>query len=383
MDVSYDPNHRIYQYVEKCVNKTKHFRFDKMLLISTNRFLRYDLSIQLVKNLVYESKDTFINHLDKNLKDNDTLRFLQSSISGSEEDSDSEEGAELISHINNEYENDIVHMTAPLNNKTHLLVQGLIREYEDMIKCSFKEKNDSIQTSMDFDHSFIAVKKICIWIFNKLERLRDLYKSTDQIDCKNELLDPGVTDETSEFISLMVFLGLIEWFHLLVIKMTVMTERENNDNKCLIVLGEETVIEYEHMTSYSIHVIVEFFTSQYNSHSIVYLISDKYISVYDPDVDKGKIATQIDQLCGVTFTQYLSIELIPSIQSLTDDQYCIFHSINFILRLVEMIDEEITPEKISNFMKYIQQLNKITNFRDVCTFIKTLDIVAQHSIVMD
>ncbi len=363
MDVSYDQDHPIYKYIERCANKSKSFKFDRKCTISINRFQRYDMSTQLLKKTIFPSKESFFEQFQKSILDQDLVKFLLDSIQMS---------TDAHMNVSDSYDGDVIEMSNHLNKQTDIRVRELIKQYEGCVR----------------DNPYPLI--ICEWIYDKYHILTTMYGDEDDHDES----DPNPISNTEEyipselnviFISTLLFLGTLEWFHLLVIRMMVDQQRESSDNRCLLISGEETEIEYEYMCMFSMQEIKDFFTSEYNSHATVYLIHRDHITMFDPDEDNKKDDKKddvkydilIDKLCTVLEKEYIHMNLCPSIQTLTDDQYCIFYCIDFILKILEMIDDDYSAGSLKKFMEYMKNINKLTKTADVRTFAKTLDLKAK------
>jgi hypothetical protein len=329
MDVSYDQDHPIYKYIERCANKSKSFKFDRKCTISINRFQRYDMSTQLLKKTIFPSKESFFEQFQKSILDQDLVKFLLDSIQMS---------TDAHMNVSDSYDGDVIEMSNHLNKQTDIRVRELIKQYEGCVRDDHDESDPNpISNTEEYIPSELNVI----------------------------------------FISTLLFLGTLEWFHLLVIRMMVDQQRESSDNRCLLISGEETEIEYEYMCMFSMQEIKDFFTSEYNSHATVYLIHRDHITMFDPDEDNKKDDILIDKLCTVLEKEYIHMNLCPSIQTLTDDQYCIFYCIDFILKILEMIDDDYSAGSLKKFMEYMKNINKLTKTADVRTFAKTLDLKAK------
>lgn len=461
MAISYDQDHSIYRYIERCADKSKNFKFDRKSVISINRFCRYDMSIQLLKKTIFPTKESFLLQLQASAQKINFVSSLTSSIklslpsnpiffalnNGQDQNvsgfldrshsdsltgslSGSQDRSTILSEISSEfssesdepdhldlndtsdlndvsdtsdvnavsdtsqdhhdpiinrsvrdcYLNDVSEMSTNLDVKTDQRARVLIKEYEDYVLDNYPY----------FVSSQTQISRICEWVFDKYEKLRILYESDDSSqrhDSKTgELL---VTDVNVEFISTLLFLGTLEWFHLMIIGMMVDRLRSESGDRCILIPGEETTIEHEHMAIYSMQDIRDFFSIEYSSHATVYVVNKQQISIFDPDgddkknrndADEEKYSVLVDKLCLVLEKEYVPIDLHPSIQTLTDDQYCIFHCIAFILRLIEMIDDDYSTESFHRFIKYVDDVNKITKVSDVLSFAKNLELKAQFFI---
>lgn len=385
MDISYNQNHQIYRYVEKCADKSKSFKFDRNFIISINRFCRYDMSIHLLKKSIFPTKESFSTQFQKSTLDSSFVSFLVSSIKlnitkdlivvGTDHVNKNHDFDMLIipRSLNDCYDDDLCEMECPLNKHTNEKIRELIKEYESFIQSNPPDTK--------------SIHDICRWVYDKYDILRVLYDNTNPKECI-------VSDDNSTFISMMLFLGMLEWFHLLIIRMMIDNLKETTNNRCLLISGEDTTIEYEHMDAYSLQDIRMFFTSEYSSHATIYLIDNHHISMFDPDRDDKKNYCSndndfldhtpnempIDKLSLVLEKEYVPMDINPSIQTLTDDQYCIFHCIDFILKIIEMIDDDYSIQSLEKFTKYINGINKIMKISDVRTFVKTLDAKANFFI---
>ena len=385
MNISYIHDHPVYKYIEFSSNNSKSFIFDRKYIISMNRFCRYDMSIPLLKRMIFPTKEYFLTQFRYSVSNIDVLSFFTSAVESSItanpvifDTRDNPDNQKFSGSVNNCFDNDLIKLSNLLDKKTEHQVKELIKEYELYVHSH----------SQDID--FVGI--ICMWVYDKYEILRTLYMYDVNVnlnDCP-KTKEYIVSDLNIEFAGMSLFLGTLEWFHILVIRMMVDELKSGPDNgdKCALILGEETIIEHEYMSSYSMSEIREFFSSEYKSHATVYLIDNHHISIFDPDADDVKYNDDsddkipdalIDKLCLFLKKGYVPIDLYPSIQTLTNDQYCIFHCINFILQIIEMVDV-YSIEKLMKFMKYVDDTNKITKLSDVHTFAKTIDLKAKFFI---
>jgi len=370
MDVSYDQDHPIYKYIERCADKSKSFRFDRKCTISINRFQRYDMSTQLLKKTIFPSKESFFHQFQKSTLDQNLVKFLLDSIQMSTLPDDKTVDKTVNKTVSDSYDGDVIEMSNHLNKQTDIRVRELIKQYEDHVQ----------------DNPYPLI--ICEWIYDKYHILTTMYEDEDnhESDSISNTEEYIPSELNVIFISTLLFLGTLEWFHLLVIRMMVDQQRKSSNNRCLLISGEETEIEYEYMCMFSMQEIKDFFTSEYNSHATVYLVHRDHITMFDPDEDNKKNRNDfdalkydvlIDKLCTVLEKEYIPMNLYPSIQTLTDDQYCIFYCVDFILKILEMIDDDYSAKSLKKFMEFMKNINKITKTADIRTFAKTLDLKAK------
>jgi hypothetical protein len=333
MGVSYDLEHVIHKYVEYRVGSSKHFSYNKKFIITLNQFSKYDMSIHFLNSTIFPTKEEFVSNLHYfdyfNNTNNNSFKILQPSLLNSLNDSEN-----LVMN--------------KFDQTTKDMVCEYIKEYEKFLKCG--------------DH-FI----VCLWIYSLYEQLRAMYLTENE------------TNKVKRFVSIMYFVGLLEWFHLLVIKILYCTLF--NEKKSVIMFGECLLIELDNLTNFSMSDIRTFFSCEYCSHSELYIIDCDRIMVYDPDDGSDNDIVSINRLCSFLEKEYISISLNKSIQSITDDQYCIFHCMNFLLKLLDVVSFNNTHIKSGNFiekfMKYIESVNDMTNKSDVCTFIQDLHLKAK------
>lgn len=171
---------------------------------------------------------------------------------------------------------------------------------------------------------------------------------------------------------LLYFLGTLEWFHLAIIKYMFSTYNEEK----IFIIGESQDFDPWDLHNYNYNDLNEFVTSEYCSHTIVYMFMGKYMITYDPDYQAyDNELVQFNKLCKILEKKYMSVipdQYIP-IQDITDDHYCIFHCFWFIQRIVQM---HIDHQSIVDFMEYIKRINKKTKKSDVYFFINDLNMRA-------
>lgn len=333
MKVSYDQNHPIHIYVEDCINQSQNFVMDRTLTISMNRFNRYDMSLCFLKNQIYKTKESFLDSLENHY-------FLKNTNIS-------------FDHIDDLYttiENDKQYLTKQFNPLVIDVIETLIKSYERIINCS---------------NSFVS---LCQWIYYLYDELKNIKALKDHGNMED--------DKKNKYIGTLYFLGLHEWFHLLVIEVLYCSIDKKTNNVCTIIWGEENMIELENLMDLSINEILTYLDCEYSSHSTLYMIDQNNILIYNPDdCDDPFFETKKDKLCKILSKKYLLIRSIQSIQSVTDDQYCVFHCIDFVLRLVNATNASTSgysEKTLKIFMKYIDDVNKITKKSDIHTFIKDL-----------
>jgi len=207
-----------------------------------------------------------------------------------------------------------------------------------------------------------------MWIYSLYEIMKKIYNSNNINDKQN------IT-----FVSMLYFLGLLEWFHLLIIDL--MYHSLKTGKRCVMMFGEEIKTELETMNEYTLKDFRDYFSYEYCSHSTLYLIDDDCLTLFNPDINDNDCHNDdhnelTNKLCLFLNKKFIPIDINDSIQTLLDDQYCIFHCMNFMLKLVDIIDTTnniYSPKnQLSRFMKYIESLNKITKKSDIHTFIQDL-----------
>ena len=345
MKVSYDQNHPIHIYVEDYVNQSQNFVLDRTLTISINRFARYDMSLCFFNNQIYQTKELFVDSFNHYFfKENNTP---------------CDKPYQDINDLYVIIENDQPLLTKPFDISVLDIVASLIKSYEEIINSS----NSNI------------FETLCLWIYHLYDGLKNI-KSVENVE-GDENVEGVENAEKNKCIGTLYFLGLLEWFHLLVIDTLYCQINKKTNDVCTIVWSEENMIELENLSDLSIDEIRNYLICEYSSHSTLYMIDQNNISIYNPDDDYnyGNDNLPVERLCKFMSKKYLLIESDESIQSIIDDQYCIFHCVNFLLRFVNAIDisANIYSEKtLKIFMKYVDDMNQITKKSDIHTFIKDL-----------
>ena len=261
MNISYNSNHDIHMYIENIIKLSKSFIFNRHFVISINRFNQYDMSIQILKNNII-SKDEFMDKLLTSIKNPYILEFLNKSINLSI--CKPYNTNEIRMNIKLCYDHNKTMLDCPINKNIDNMILDLINEYTEFVKSVYIMKLNNIS---------FKICKICLWVYEKYELLKNIYNNDNE-------------NTNIMFTSLIIFLGMIEWFHLLLIKIMIdkmQNENCKNNNTCLIIHGEESLIEIEYMSLYSSKEIRDFYSNEYCSHSTVYLIdNNNYFSLGQP-----------------------------------------------------------------------------------------------------
>jgi hypothetical protein len=306
MELSYDTNHVIYKHLEKSLSK-KNILFNRHYTISMNIFGRYDLSLFLLKGYIFADKEKFLQLL-KNVK----RKFIINQIK---------------KNIHNCITNDMSVMSKCLPSDVNTAVNNLCELYELKLKL-FNDDCDLVS--------------FAFWIYQLYDDLKNWYIKCDSRDSNFN---------NSKLIAKLYFLGTLEWFHLMIIQMLL-----NETANCIMILGENNNIEIENLTNMSSYELKIYIASEYNSHSVLYIKTNNFISMYDPD-HCNESDDNIHMLCNLLNTRYQSIQINNTVQSITDDQYCIFHCIWFMSMIAKY---KVTKLNLKKIMDYHNKLNNTT-----------------------
>lgn len=319
MQISYDQDHNIYRYVENIINSSC-FKFDRKNIITINRFKRFDTGLQIING-----------HID-------LLRFDANILSNNEK-------ILLLfnkcnkDHLKKQIENDNKKMSKAFADDSLKFIHEMINEYE----CT---KN-------------IGFIKTIEWIINKYLAINVSAPSRFLID-------------TNKIIIMIYVLGLIEWFHIMIFNYNFNSLESLNK----MILCEIFDIELDLLLDYDIDNLKEFLKNEYCSHSVVYIFDNKNMYVFDPDLsiskkDDENLMNSYDRLCHILNRKNKSLDIVLKnpIQTLIDDNYCIFHCIEFMLNFATF--NKI--KDIKRFMKYVEKQNKIKTLIDVHEYILELN----------
>lgn len=161
----------------------------------------------------------------------------------------------------------------------------------------------------------------------------------------------------------LYFLGMLEWFHVDLIKSIITDE--------CFVIGEIVNIELELIETSELNETIK----NYNSHAIVFLISPDIIGLFDPDFSTDEKHT------NKLFPNVQHVNFIEtSIQEITDDNYCIFHCFNFILEFSDFVrsanSNSSLLQTITDFSALLNIKRKTITFDSVHKMILNLDQIA-------
>ena len=341
IDISYDKNHHIYQYVKHKVNKSNEFYFDTELVISFNQFNRIDMTMQIINKNIKLAECNNIKLAEcNNIKIND---------------------------IHNRFDIDRLIETDKLK---------LFEQFNDDIVANIaKLKNEYINF-----HGRGILDSIT-WIDNLYRKINDILQ-IDKLNSSNVMSNVNVLNE---IISLLYFGGLFEWYHLMIIT----NHMENNkDKKCCLYLGEISIFNWELELKYtsSIKELKQFCTSRYAFHAVTFIVDKNNILMYDPDDDeinkdsdsRHERMASVKRICSIINKQDKTheIRLNHPIQSLSMcDKYCIYHVIVLILNIGQ--SKKYNYYKVK---KYILKLDKINPKLSIHKILSNIDKLIDLSI---
>jgi len=352
MELSYNPDHDMYKYLEN-ETKKKNIGYKRQFVIATNQTMNIDLGIYLIKGLLYPNRDEFIKKI-KLVNPKIIKKIIDDSISNI---------IQKVSENKSIDSNDsILHKSEPLTNVKEICD----KKNMTLILCELKQKYIQKISKYIKDND---IDGLILWIYDQYANLKNIYHNKI-IDKDGKLRDA--------YISEYLFFGTIEWFHLLLTKIMYDDLVNNSNFEWLIINGEIQFIDTEIMSAYSLNEFFEFITSEYNSHAILYLINTIHntMSIYDPDNDidhtDKKENNLLSEILGKTIYK---INIDPSVQSMTDDPYCIFHCIWFIIRFIDVIPSNNKDiDKLDKFMEYINLMSMNTTKADTLYFIKDITL---------
>lgn len=303
MNISFDNEHKLYKYLEKECQMNS-ILFNKQLVIPINNYKRYDFGLHIMKYFTF-----YKNILFNCINSNNEYFYDMMKISCHENI------LEIIHKDNNEFNEEIINIIQQLN----------------------ETYNKLIETYTDFND-------IILWVFDKYELIHNWYQ------CYNNTLN------INNIISMYYFLGTLEWFHIYILKILL----ANYTNTNIIIIGDKLLFNCYELQTLSDNDLRIFFKDGYLSHSVLYLISSDFMTLYDPDYKQNESDNKINILETILNVSYYPLKLSISIQSKTDDNYCIFHCI----RIVEYVNKlNITFDNIGFDIlnNYINDLIITTN----------------------
>lgn len=324
MEISYDQNHCIYQYIENIINSSC-FKFDRQNIMTINKFKRFDTGLQIINNNIN------LSYIDmKSISNDEKILLLFNKCDRT--------------YLNQQIESDRENSSKGFTDENLLIIHDMFNEYE-------------YNVSMGID---TTIK----WIMNKYFSVKYILQSQ-----KNKI---SSTNIINEIIMTIYVLGLMEWFHIMIFNYNF--NNLNGNNK--IILCEILDIELNLLMDYDIGSLNTFLKNEYCSHSVVYIFEDANLYVFDPDLDESTkvdkdLINVYDRLCFILNKKNKTLDIILKnpIQSLLDDNYCIFHCIEFMLNLANF--NRIGD--IKQFMKHIKAQNRNKTLIDVHKYILELN----------
>jgi hypothetical protein len=410
MSLSYDKSDKIYQYIENVVNENdgKTFTIDTRLVIGTNRlncidtcllFLSDDVNIRVTKqkisyyickmnsNKIDKFKNLWsIQTLDNNLKS--SSRLLKQALTN--------ESKKVCDHVREEYSKIlsgnfdfeyVVSWVYDIISTLKTLIHMPCDYDYDSSAGNLWSNSDSRKTYLEKLKSSSSIGHMFL---NENKEIED--SNDDGYGCFL------VKNYGEIFVGIYHFLSNLEWFHVLItlIMCEKQFESKSLSRKYSLIFGEKNLIEYEYIHTYSLIELKTLFTQDYMSHSVLYVIGKDILYVYDPDgsddfddnkfnplkmlnyiIDFPLIKSSnlsSNNICDLNIDKLEFIEICEkcitkSIQTVTNDQYCIFHCIWFVLKLVKILNHIMNRKNFIQFLKYVNKINDVTTIDDVRFFI--------------
>jgi len=317
MNISYSTNHMIYDLIEERT-KCNNKLFDRNIQFQIDRWGRINTTFSIMKKYINLS---MISHFDNS---NPIEHYFDS--------------VEIVEHRIKIFDN--------LNSTIIKIIWELFDRYK--------------QNRID------CVTKIC-------EQLIDWYNGEDTNILTN-----------IQIIAYIMFINTLELFHIRILEQLISLKNKVGENPdAIFILGEYFSLDVESFDIMFNHTncdLREFFKNEYCSHSIVCVITDM-ISVYDPEGITDLIEESIKRL-GKTIEhrrEYLQIKQKYPIQSMTDDTYCIFHCVEFILQTSKI---DWTKQSIDKWIILSDQSNKKITFNLVVDRIHNLIMQKTENILL-
>lgn len=346
MDISYNTDHPIYHHLTQCVRTRKGSRFLPDVVIPTNKYGRVDFTQQII------TKKINITDLNTCKLDDDTLGAVQHAFSRCTKD----RLTELLSadkEIFEESESDLDEESLQYVDRFYSTVSRLIEDYGNLLT---------------IDHSLTNIVSSVVDMCN-------IIMFDNDRTCQK---DPII------LLSTIYFLGMLEWFHLLILRSLINSRRTEETLDVFLMIGDAIDTDPQLLCNDDLASIGDFYLSEYCSHSIVYVVSPKNMFVFDPDQNKCTYKTDVQYAAHTKIANTLGVtnityDVMPKVgvQSITDDQYCVFHCINFIFKYTEFLNnvqgDSNEIETVRRFMSCVEKQNKKQTTRSVRDMIVNLN----------
>lgn len=179
---------------------------------------------------------------------------------------------------------------------------------------------------------------------NKYEFIIDLL-----ITIRNKIID------TKTLALTYYFLGLQEWFSITVLG--ILHKLYYTDLSCTFILGEYIKIIPNELIKMNNNELHNYLRKEYSSHSILYIINNDTLYLYDPDnyEDYTLLLPKITNVLNIN--KYTTINT-SSIQEKYDDSYCIFYCIKFMLDIIEEFANSMILDDVLNKLIYKHEIMK-------------------------
>lgn len=313
MNISFDNKHIIYKHISKQC-KNNHIIFDNNIVIPINGYNRYDYGLHIIKNFYLYGKLLLV---DRTHMYNKKMLDIMTQLSKDD--------------LNMIMINDKCDFSDELYSKIHKLNYIY---------------NKKIQSG-DFNI-------IILWIYKKYLLLNKWYISN------KKFLD------TETIISLYYFLGTIEWVHIYILILLL------NNHKKRIVIGENLLFDCNDLQTLTSTKLNDYFNNEYTSHTVIYMMNNINISLYDPDYVKDDTDDKIKILEKFLELKYIPLCISTSIQEKTDDNYCIFHCIRIISYILKL-NINFNQKGFNILRQYINNINITTDKSVIIDYINRID----------
>lgn len=313
MNISYDQNHRLYQYLSK-YTKQNNIMFDNNLTICSNIYDRVDYTLQLIQNKRFsEYIRTCMEGVDTSITYEDSLHRL---------------------------------MSDNIINK----IQGT--NFLSCIKILMTRFRDS--------HNRIG------FIFHCIDLVREKINTP------------------SEISAIYYFLGLHESFHLMIANILYKMIAKQ-DHHIKLILGEQILINPLELLTLDINEMAEYFTNEYDSHSVLFIISGNNMYYYDSDLCKTAIRTRMEGLDRIKNvfdcnTVHLFDVGTPEQESF-DDSYCIFYCIRMIITITQSrVFSNLNLNDMKQLMIIVKENNRLSNSNDIIKFAYNMALKVENNL---
>lgn len=326
LELSYNRDSEEWIDLERMCSENDH-AFNRKIVLTHNRFGALDSTFWIARDGYYTDISTYQDDSDAYLLSEPNIRSRTS--------------AEMNCDLDSRF--DIMHKNIAQIDRNDLVRMDQLHALKKYVSARVVYRR-----SMIYTNDVLNYDNLCNYSGRVVSEIRDLMNS--------EVSDMSNENIFVELMSISLMTEIHEWIYGTVLWVT----GSNESSVTQITLGEFDKIELEYAV-FDEPDLYEYICNGYASHSAFYALDSKYIYCYDPD--DVNVHRDLETLCG---RQVLYSNLDRSIQDITNDIYCVFHTIFGIIMFCCYSHYHSLGEQLEDRIKsYEQQLEMTVENRDI------------------